>query len=64
MLIDNDSISCSRILMQNGYDYFKRCYGHPGAGMQARRVITLGRILQPRFRFRWHIISRALDIPV
>lgn len=50
--------------MQNGYDYFKRCYGHPGAGMQARRVITLGRILQPRFRFRWHIISRALDIPV
>lgn len=37
---------------------------HPGAGMQARRVITLGRILQPRFRFRWHIISRALDIPV
>lgn len=37
---------------------------HPGAGMQARRVITQGRILQPRIRFRWHIISRALNIPV
>lgn len=37
---------------------------HPGAGMQARRVITLGHILQPRIRFRWHIISRALNIPV
>lgn len=37
---------------------------HPGAGMQARKVITQGRILQTRIRFRWHIISRALDVPV
>lgn len=37
---------------------------HPGAGMQARRVIIQGHILQPRIRFPWHIISRALDIPV